>query len=184
MKLDDEARAYFGSHETLERLDSLQSAFDAYLRDLAERLLDQISDGVNALSQTYKGWTFEREKTAKERGILLRKKLLKDTTEVGFWCTENDLYSCFNSGWVGVKSAGKRRRDEIYSLLSSSFLKPRREPDYIIFEYVKSWPNLDNEQYVSLYGLTNDNGKKVINAIIDQIDVILKAVETTKTSKL
>jgi hypothetical protein len=178
MKIDDEARTFFGSYDTLERLDSLQTAFHAYLRDLADHLFDQIDNDLNTLSQKNSGWLAKRNKTSKERGASMRNEKIKGfpPIEIGFWCTENEEWSCFNSAWLGVRSPSKHRRKEIQRLLSSLFPSQREEPDYPIFEYLKAWPDLDNEPYVSLHRVTSDGGRQIIEDIVDRVGEIVTAI--------
>jgi hypothetical protein len=73
---------------------------------------------------------------------------------------------------------GKQRRRELHGLLSSCFQgKAEQEPSYPIFEYFKEWPNLDEESFVSLHRLTADNGKRIIDEIVHQIDQIITTIE-------
>ena len=61
MKIDDKGRAFFSSIETLERMDQLQEAVEAYVDDVAPRVLGAIATATTTLLDELTTWLSNAE---------------------------------------------------------------------------------------------------------------------------
>jgi hypothetical protein len=178
MKIDDQWRKFFASMETLERLDQLHEAADAYVNDLAPRVLTVLNSAIRtrvgkSLQAT---WKIVEDRLSPDRflGITRNPALLR----VEFGYRKKDQYGEFPcSPWIGIWASAGLNFDKIFEITRVEFSKPLKEPSYAIYERIDNWPDLYNGSWVDLHPVCSDGGKAISAAIAAQIVAIARSLD-------
>src|ERR1700730_15461932 len=182
MKIDDKGRAFFSSIETLERMDQLQEAVEAYVDDVAPRVLGAIATAVWALATNSLAnrWRVVEDRESSRRFIAIA-PISSDLIRVEFGYTRRKQYGEFpcDSG-VGIWADKKLAFGAIVAATRSAFSRPITGgtlPGYPIFEYLSDWPDPREDDWVDLHPICSDDGKQVSNVIAAQILTIAQLLE-------
>jgi hypothetical protein len=182
MKIDDKGRAFFSSIETLERMDQLQEAVEAYVDDVAPRVLGAIATAVWALATNSLAnrWRVVEDRESSRRFIAIA-PISSDLIRVEFGYTRRKQYGEFpcDSG-VGIWADKKLDFGAIVAATRSAFSRPitgGTVPGYPIFEYLSDWPDPRENDWVDLHPICSDDGKQVSNVIAAQILTIAQLLE-------
>jgi hypothetical protein len=185
MKIDDKGREFFGSLETLDRMDQLNEAVDAYVDDLAPRVLNAIAATIreSTTKSTTSHWRYVEDRVSPTRFIGVTPRS-SDLIRVEFGYAKKQQYGEFPlHPWVGIWAKKPLRFAAVITATQDVFHRPvtnEAEDGYPIFEYLSGWPDLWNGDWVDLHPICSDNGKRMSDVIAAQVMVmaIVEALES------